>query len=533
MIKKYHPVILAIIDGFGVPKERSIPTSTWGTARQPNFAELEKFYPFTTLQASGIAVGLPWGEPGNSEVGHLTIGAGKIIHNYLPRISSAISDGTFFQNEAFLNAIKHAKDGGGRLHFMGLFSTGTVHAYFGHLYALLDLTKQNNIGAELHLFTDGKDAYKKEGGEFFAKLEKDLSENYPNAKISSVIGRDFAMDRNGDWSNTRKAYELFTERKGVVYGSASACIKSQYENGVFDTEIKPCAVGATKASDGISDNDSVVFFNFREDSARQLTNAFMADDFVFFPRKRLENLYFVTMTEYDKGLPCFSGSGSCQAAFKSAMIENPLARVISENDLTQLHIAETEKYAHITYFFNGGTENSFSGENRMLVPSPDDERYDATQEISVNKVTENILANMGKYDFIVANFANTDTIGHTGNFEATVRAIEKVDECLGRIATKALEAGGAMIITADHGNAEEKIYKVSGEKKTKHSTNPVPFFLVGDGFKRPLPLNKWVIDEKYKQTLGTLSDVAPTILELLDLEIPAEMTGKSLIKKIL
>lgn len=531
MIKKYRPVILTIIDGFGVPNEKS--TSTWETAQQPNFAELEKFYPFTTLQASGIAVGLPWGEPGNSEVGHLTIGAGKIIHNYLPRISSAISDGTFFQNESFLDAIKRAKDGGGCLHFMGLFSTGTVHAYFEHLYALLDMAKQNSIGAKLHLFTDGKDAYKKEGGEFFAKLEKDLSGNYPSAKISSVIGREFAMDRSGDWNNTRKAYELFTERKGVVYASASSCIKSQYESGIFDAAIKPCVVGVANASDGISDNDSVIFFNFREDSARQLTNAFMADDFVFFPRKKLENLYFVTMTEYDKGLPCFSGNRSCPAAFRSAMIENPLAKVISENGLTQLHIAETEKYAHITYFINGGVENSFPGENRILVPSPDGGNYDAEPEMSADKVTENILANMSGYDFIVANFANTDTVGHTGNLEATVKAIEKVDECLGRIAAKALEAGGAMIITADHGNAEEKIYKVSGEKKTKHSANPVPFFLIGDGFKKSFPLNKKTIDEKYKQTLGTLSDVAPTILELLDLETPAEMTGKSLLKKII
>lgn len=531
MIKKYRPVILAIIDGFGVPKEKS--TSTWGAAKQPNFAELEKFYPFTTLQASGIAVGLPWGEPGNSEVGHLTMGAGKIIHNYLPHISSAISDGTFFQNESFLNAIKHTKDGGGRLHFMGLFSTGTVHAYFEHLYALLDLAKQNNTGAELHLFTDGKDAYKKEGGEFFAKLEGALLKDYPNAKISSVIGREFAMDRNGDWNNTRKAYELFTERNGVVYASASSYIKSQYENGVFDNAIKPCAIGAANASGGISDNDSVIFFNFREDSARQLTNAFMAEDFVFFPRKKLENLYFVTMTEYDKGLPCFSGNRSCPAGFRSAMIENPLAKVISENSLTQLHIAETEKYAHVTYFLNGGIENSFSGENRILVPSPDGGRYDAMPEMSADKVTENILANISGYDFIVANFANADTVGHTGNLEATVKAIEKVDECLGRIAAKALEAGGAMIITADHGNAEEKIYKISGEKKTKHSTNPVPFFLIGDGFKRPSPLSKGAIDEKYKQTLGTLSDVAPTILELLELKIPAEMTGKSLLKKLL
>ena len=535
MHNNYRPVVLIIIDGFGVPEEKSI--STWESARQPNFAELEKYFPFTTLQASGIAVGLPWGEPGNSEVGHLTIGAGKIIHNYLPKISSAIKDGSFFENPAFAKAIDHIKKTGGQLHFMGLYSTGTVHAYFEHLRALLDLAKQNNLPAYLHLFTDGKDAYKKEGGDFYAELEKDLAENYPDIKIASIVGRKYAMDRNGDWEKIKKAYELFTEGKGNSFASASEYIKSQYGKDLGDDAVE---AGAVSGKEGrIKDNDSVIFFNFREDSVRQLTQSFVDDTFQFFSRKKLENLFFVTMTEYDKSLPCFSGGqiypaggGTCPAAFKSAEVANPLAKIISENGLKQLHIAETEKYAHITYFLNGGTEISFEEEDRILVPSPSGGRYELTPEMSADKITESVLENLRQYHFIAVNFANADMVGHTGNFEATVKAIEKMDECVGKITSAVLELGGVIIVTSDHGNAEEKIYKFSGENKTKHSLNPVPFFLIGQNFKSSEPLGREAIDQKYKEVAGTLSDIAPTILELLGLEAPKEMTGRSLIGKI-
>ena len=527
MNNNYRPVVLVIIDGFGVPEEKSI--STWEAAKQPNFAELEKYFPFTTLQASGIAVGLPWGEPGNSEVGHLTIGAGKIIHNYLPKISSSIKDGLFFQNEAFAKAIEHIKKSGGQLHFMGLYSTGTVHAYFEHLRALLDLAKQNNLPAYLHLFTDGKDAYKKEGGDFYAELEKNLAKNYPGIKIASIIGRGSAMDRNGDWEKTRKAYELFTEGKGNSFDSSSVYIKSQYAKDLDDDAVK---AGAISTKEGrVRDNDAVIFFNFREDSARQLTQSFVDDSFQFFPRKKLENLFFVTMTEYDKSLPCFSAN-SCPAAFKSAEIENPLAKIISNNGLKQLHIAETEKYAHITYFLNGGAEASFEGEDRILAPSPAGGHYELTPEMSADKITEKVLENLAKYHFIAVNFANADMVGHTGNLEATARAIEKVDECVGKITSRVLDLGGVTVISSDHGNAEEKIYKFSGENKTKHSLNPVPFFLIGQNFKSSEPLNKEEIDKKYKEVAGTLSDIAPTVLELLGLEAPGEMTGRSLIGKI-
>ena len=527
MSKKYRPVVLVIIDGFGVPEERSI--STLEAAKQPNFAELEKYFPFTTLQASGIAVGLPWGESGNSEVGHLTIGAGKIIHNYLPRISSAIKDGSFFQNEALAESIDHIKKTGGQLHFMGLCSTGTVHAYFEHLYALLDLAKQNNLTAYLHLFTDGKDAYKKEGGDFYAEMEKNLAENYSGVKIASIIGRGYAMDRNGEWGKTQKAYELFTEGKGNSFDSASEYIKSRYAQDLGDDAVEAGVISSREGR--IKDGDSVIVFNFREDSIRQLTQSFVDDTFQFFPRKKLENLFLVTMTEYDKSLPCFSNN-SCPAAFKSAEVEHPIAKTISAAGLKQLHIAETEKYAHITYFLNGGAETSFDGEDRLLVPSPPGGHYELTPEMSADKITENVLENLTKYPFVAVNFANADIIGHTGNFDATARAIEKVDECVGKIASSVLELGGVAVITSDHGNAEEKIYKFSGENKTKHSLNPVPFFLIGNDFKRKKELSGEEVNQNYKEVTGTLSDVAPTVLELLGLETPTEMTGKSLVGRI-
>lgn len=527
MSNNYRPVVLIIIDGFGVPQEKAI--STWETANMPNFKELEKNYPFTTLQASGIAVGLPWGESGNSEVGHLTIGAGRIIHNYLPRISSSISDESFFQNPAILKAVEHAKTNSSSLHFMGLFSTGTVHAYFEHLYALLDMAKRNGAPAYLHLFTDGKDAYKNEGAGFYADFEKYLEKNYPDIKIASIIGRSYAMDRNGNWNKTEKTYNLFTKMDGGEFQSASEYIQSQYKSGNDDDIVAPATI--TGGEGRIKDNDAVVFFNFREDSVRQLTQAFVDDSFQFFPRKKLENLYFATMTEYDKSLACFS-QNTCPAAFKSAEIENPLAKIVSENGLKQIHIAETEKYAHITYFLNGGWEASFAGEDRILVPSPNGGGYDKTPEMSADKVVENIMESLEKYDFIAVNFANADMVGHTGNFEATAKALEKVDGCIGKVSKAVLEKGGVMIITADHGNAEEKIYQFSGNKKTKHSLNPVPFFVIGENFKKETALSERETEEKYKSVSGTLSDVAPTVLDLLGLKAPPEMTGKSLLEKI-
>lgn len=514
---KNKPVVLVIIDGFGVSPDKI--GSPWEKAKHPNFSEIEKWYPFTALQASGIAVGLPWGKEGNSEVGHLTIGAGKIIYNYLPKISRAIEDGSFFQNEAFLKATKKPI-----LHLLGLFSSGTVHAYSEHLYALLDLAKQKNVPRVcLHLFSDGKDAYLKEGAVFFKKLEKEIKEKYPNTIIASVIGRKFAMDRDENWDRTEKAYSLFVKSGGGVFQKASTYIEQQYQKEIFDTSIEPAYL--ENSNSRIKEGDAVIFYNFREDSTRQLTRAFLEEKFDKFEREQLNNLVFVTMTEYDKKLPAL-------IAFKSAGIDYPLARIISDSGLTQLHTAESEKYAHITYFLNGGREESFANEDRILIPSPRVSSYDQIPEMSAHKIKEAIILNLKNYNFIAANFANADMVGHTGDFDATVKALETLDECVGEMIPKILEMDGVLLITADHGNAEEKLYKMTGQKRTMHSVNPVPFYFINKDFKRKKERSEKEIDKEYKDVKGALMDISPTILELLGLEKPAEMTGQSLINKL-
>lgn len=541
-IKRYKPIILAILDGLGVSQEKIM--SPWEVAVRPNFSELEKNFPFTTLQASGLAVGLPWGEAGNSEVGHLTIGAGRVIYNYLPRISTAIKDGLFEQNIAFLNAIGHVKENNSSLHIMGLFSTGTVHAYSEHFYALLELAAKNEVkSVYLHLFTDGKDAPKQEGGQMFEELEKNLGLNYPNVKIASVAGRNFAMDRNENWEKTQKAYNLLVKREGNEFQSSAKYIQKHYQRDIFDDFIGPGLIAGKEG--GVKDNDAIIFFNFREDSARQLTRAFIDDNFTGFPLKKLNNIVFITMTEYDKNISCLNilnapdgqappktNSQRCFAAFQSAKIEHSLPKIVSENGLRQLHIAESEKYAHITYFLNGGTETSVNGEDRILVPSPAADYYNETPAMSADQITKEVVENINNYDFIVVNFANADMVGHSGDFEATVKAIEVVDASIGALVKEILKSAGVMMVTADHGNAEEKTYKFSGEKKAEHSVNPVPFYLVGNDFRKKNPANEEEIKKQYQNVLGTLTDVAPTVLELLDIKKPAEMTGESLLEKI-
>lgn len=518
-MKRYKPIVLVILDGFGVSPDKI--GSPWEAAEHPTFSEIEKWYPFTSLQASGIAVGLPWGKEGNSEVGHLTIGAGKIIYNYLPKISSSIEDKTFFKNQTFLRAAEHAKKNGSAFHIMGLFSSGTVHAYEEHFYALLDFAKEQNLQrAYLHLFSDGKDAYQKEGVIYFKNLEDLLAEKYPNIKIASVIGRKYAMDRDQNWDRTKKAYELLTGGKGNAFSSASQYIRQNYEKENYDESMLP---GMAEGLGGqIKDNDAVIFFNFREDSPRQLARAFVEDGFTGFERRKLSNLFFATMTEYIKGLPL-------SPAFKSAQIENPLAKIISESGLKQLHIAETEKYAHITYFLNGGEEEPFKNEERILVHSPHVASYTESPEMSAKEIKEAVISNLNEYDFIAVNFANADMVGHTGNFNSTVKALETIDRCIGEILPRVLKENGVLIITADHGNAEEKLYKLTGEEKSKHSINPVPFYLIGNDFKRRSPATKEEINAQYSDVKGTLSDLAPTILDLFGMKKPASMTGETLL----
>jgi len=514
------PLALIILDGFGYDSRAT--ESPWQMANHPNFFEIEKNFPFTTLQASGLAVGLPWGKAGNSEVGHLTMGAGRIIYNHLPRIIMAIHDGTFMENEAFVEAVKHVKKNKSRLHIMGLFSSGSVHAYADHLYALLDFVKERGMEKTyLHLFTDGRDSPPYEGAKFFRQFEERL-QKYPNIKIASIIGRSFAMDRDNNWDKTEKTYRLLVDGKGREFGHASQFIEENYKKGVSDEFVD---AGFASGAEPIQNGDAVIFFNYREDSERQITRAFLKTDFNEFPRKKVADLKFATMTQYDDSLDAL-------VAFMPLRVENPLARVVSLAGLKQVHIAETEKYAHVTYFFNGGKEEPFENEERILVPSLQLPHYDDNPEMSAYKITEKVLEKVNDTDFLVINFANADMVGHTGNINACVKAIEILDDCVGKIVSKIFEKGGAVIITSDHGNVEEKMYKLTGEKRTNHTTNPVPFYLIGEKWKREKPLKEEEISACYKKTEGVLSDVAPTVLEILGLEKPAEMVGGSLILKL-
>lgn len=522
MTKRYKPVILLILDGFGVSTN---PNSTWKYANMPAFRELEKFFPFTTLQASGTATGLPWGEEGNSEVGHLTIGAGRPIFHHLPRIIMSIHDESFFANKSFLEAAANAKKTGGKFHIAGLFSSGSVHAYVEHLYALLDFTKREGIkNVVLHIFTDGRDAPVKEGLKSIRQLEDRLRDLYPFVNIGSVSGRDFAMDRDNNWDRVEKTYRCMTGECANEFEEASKYIASSYENGTTDEFVEPAML---KGGGGkISSGDSLVFFNFREDSMRELASSFVSDEFSGFSRDKLANIFAVTMTEYDSKLPA-------HVAYPPLDVPWPLARVISEAGLSQLHIAETEKYAHVTYFFNGGKESPYKGEDRILVPSPKTPKFDESPGMSIDRISEEILAGIKKYDFILANFANGDMVGHTGNFDSTVKAIEAIDGAIAKIYPAVLQAGGAMIITADHGNAEEKVYMTSGEKRTKHTPNPVPFYIISNEAKREEARPDAEISERYEKVRGVLSDVAPTVLALLGLPKKEEMTGIDLLPKII
>ncbi len=530
--KRYKPVVLIVMDGFGVGA--NIIESPWELAIHPFFSEVEKNYPFVTLQASGTAVGLPWNEPGNSEVGHLTMGSGKIIYTHLPRISVAIDDGSFFRNKVFQEAVSHLENqlpgNNPSLHLMGLFSSGSVHANASHLYALLDYAKQKNVKRVfLHLFSDGRDASLKEGSSFFKELELHIEKQYPFVKIASVIGRKYSMDRDGNWGRTETAYNLFVEGKGAKFKSASVYIDESYANGITDESIEPACFQAESElsckDSRIKDNDAVIFFNFREDSVRQLTEAFTTKGFDKFVRRELSNLFFVTMTEYNRRF-------NLPVAFPPIENDWPLARAVSEAGLSQIHIAETEKYAHVTYFFNGGKEEPFPREDRTLIDSPETTSFALKPEMSASKVADTIIENIPKYDFILANFANADMVGHTGDFEATIKAIETLDREVGRVTEAVREAGGVIMITGDHGNAEEKIYKLTGEKRTKHTTNSVPFYLIGNDFKKEDNFSQEEVKAKYKMTDGILIDVAPTVLSLLSIPKPSEMTGENLLRKL-
>lgn len=502
------PLILIIMDGFGLkdPKDNAI-----AAANTPNLDYLFKKYPTTKISASGLAVGLPEGQMGNSEVGHTNIGAGRVVYQDLTRISKSIKDGDFFKNEALLSAIEHSKKNNSSLHIMGLLSPGGVHSHTEHLYALLDLIKNHNFkNVFIHAFLDGRDTPPKSGEKYLKELLDKINETKVG-KITTICGRYYAMDRDNRWDRVKKSYDAMVCAKGKKFSNPIYAIKDSYLNNITDEFFVPCIIGENGT---INDNDSIIFFNFRPDRARQITKSIVSKDFNSFERhKVLRNIKFVCLTEYDKEL-----SSLVDVAFKPETLKNTLGEYISSFGLKQLRIAETEKYAHVTFFFNGGIEKEYPLEDRILIPSPKVATYDLQPEMSANLITEKVIEEIekNKYDLIILNFANCDMVGHTGNFKATVKAVECVDLCVKKVIDKILSFDGYAIITADHGNAD-KMRDSHGNPFTAHTTNPVPLCFAGCNFQ--LKPN------------GKLSDISPSILDLLNLKIPKEMTGESLIIK--
>lgn len=504
---KNAPVALIIMDGYGNGKTCD-PNNAIQIAKTPVIDSLRQNFPSTHIQASGEFVGLPDGQMGNSEVGHTNIGAGRIIYQALTRITKAIKDGDFFKNEALVSVASEAKANGGALHLMGLVSPGGVHSHSEHLYGLLQFAKNQGFkDVYVHAFLDGRDVDPSSAAEYVAELESKIAE-IGCGKIASLSGRYYAMDRDNRWDRVQKAYEAIALGKGVATDDAVAGVKASYANEVTDEFVVPAVVGDYK---GMKDGDGVVFFNFRPDRARELTHAFTDVEFSGFDRKALK-LSFATMTQYEEGL-------NVKVAYPPESITNTLGEVISKNGMTQLRIAETEKYAHVTFFFNGGVEEPYKGEDRILVPSPKVATYDLQPEMSAIEVTDKVVEAIksGKYDFIILNYANGDMVGHTGVIEAAVKAVETVDTCVGRFVEAIREVGGEICITADHGNADQMVDPETGAPFTAHTTNPVPFIVVSDRVG-------WIASD------GALCDIAPTLLTLAGMEIPAEMTGTPMVK---
>ena len=500
-------VLLCILDGWGISNDTKY--NAVYSANTPNYDNFMKNMSHTTIHADGLNVGLPEGQMGNSEVGHLNIGAGRIVYQELTRINKAISEGDFFKNEEFLNAINHVKKNNSSLHIYGLVSSGGVHSAMNHLEALIKMAADNGLkNVYVHAFLDGRDTPPESAETFLAEIEETLKK-YNLPKIASIIGRYWAMDRDKRWERIEKAYNCLVLGEGNKADSSKEAILNSYKNGKTDEFVEPVNIGGKR----ISDNDAVIFFNYRPDRAREITRAIAFKDFDGFNRKKvLNNLYYVCMTQYDEtfGLP---------VAFKPQKLVNILGEVLDANNIKQFRTAETEKYAHITFFFNGGVEEPNKLETRKLVASPKVATYDLKPEMSAYEVCDNVLEALDNkdYGFILVNFANPDMVGHTGVMEAAVKACSAVDECVGKIAEKALKNGVKMIITADHGNAEWMFNEQTNAPQTAHTTNIVPFIIVDS--------------EKYnlKET-GALCDIAPTILDLMGIKQPSEMTGHSMIK---
>ena len=499
------PLILMILDGFGIAGDKG---NAIRAANKPNIDRLFSSNPVTQIGASGMDVGLPDGQMGNSEVGHTNIGAGRVVYQELTRITKSIQDGDFFQNEALCNAIDNAVKNGTALHIMGLLSDGGVHSHNTHLYGILELAKKKGLEkVYVHAFLDGRDVPPSSGKDYVAACVEEMKK-IGVGQIATVMGRYYAMDRDNRWERVVKAYSAMVYGEGVKCADPVEAVAVSYAEGVTDEFVVPTVIdGAAPIGAG----DSMIFYNFRPDRAREITRTFVDPDFSGFERKKgFFPLTYVCMTQYDATMP------NVQVAFKPQSLDNTFGEYISNKGLTQLRIAETEKYAHVTFFFNGGVEKTYENEDRILVASPKVATYDLQPEMSAYEVADKCAEAIksGKYDVIILNFANCDMVGHTGVFDAAVKAVEAVDACVGKVTDAIAEMGGVSLITADHGNAD-KMFEDDGSPFTAHTTNPVPFCVIG----YPCQLREG----------GKLADIAPTMLQILGLEQPEEMTGTSLI----
>lgn len=502
-------VLLCIMDGWGISSGCEMDATL--TAHTPNIDKFKKEEKYTTIYADGEHVGLPEGQMGNSEVGHLNLGAGRIVYQELTKINKEIREGSFFKNEKLLNAVSYAKKNNSSLHLMGLVSDGGVHSSFEHLFALIDLAKKEGLEkVYVHAFLDGRDTPPQSAIKYLEEVDAKLqSENMP--KIASVMGRYWAMDRDNRWDRVEKAYNCLTLGEGEKADSAVNAVEQSYETGKNDEFVLPTAIDGSESR--IKDNDAVIFFNFRPDRAREISKAIALPGFDGFERKIVRrNLYFVTFTQYDETFPF-------PVAFEPQKMTNILGDILDQNNIKQLRTAETEKYAHVTFFFNGGEEVPNKLETRVLVPSPKVATYDLQPEMSAPQVCDEVLKALDndEYGFVLVNFANPDMVGHTGVMEAAVKACETVDTCVGKIAAKAKEKGVVMFLTADHGNAECMEDPHTHAPFTAHTVNKVPFFVINGESSVKL------------KDSGALCDVAPTILQLLDIKKPEEMDGQSLI----
>ncbi len=508
------PIVLMILDGFGLRDQ--VVGNAVKKANLVNFKCLMDEWPHTQLQASGLAVGLPEGQMGNSEVGHLNMGAGRVVYQELTRITKSIADGDFFENAVLLDAVKHASEKQQTLHLMGLVSDGGVHSHLDHLLALLEMAKKYEVkDVAIHCFLDGRDTPPQSALGYVRTVEEKVK-NLGVGRIATISGRYYAMDRDKRWERLKLAYDALVLGEGLNEATAEEAITKSYERGEHDEFVKPTVVGTDPEGKYLlKEDDSVIFFNFRPDRAREMTRALLDEEFQGFKRPKGKfSLNYITMTQYDQTIE------GAKIAYPPQTLNKTLGETVSSQGGTQLRIAETEKYAHVTYFLNGGREESFEGEDRILVPSPKVATYDLQPEMSAVQVTDALLERLDQADLnlIVLNYANPDMVGHTGIMDAVVKALETVDENMKRIVDKVISKGGALLVTSDHGNAEELFNEITGEPVTSHTTNPVPLIMVG-------------MDNMSLQDGGKLCDLAPTLLEMMGMNQPEEMTGHSLIKK--